>query len=230
MIFSEFPSRCHLRPYYAADSDAASPARLPQIVVAASGGGSNFQAVIDAQRSGKLQAEISGLITSSAAAGAIKRAKKASIPHIVLSDEEKKSSFQLQLRLLEMLCAWKCDVFVLAGFMLKIPEAVIAQYRGRILNIHPSLLPKFGGKGFYGIRVHQAVLSAGEAESGCTVHIVNEAFDEGPVLEQVRVAVQPDDTPEELAARVLAEEHRLYPAAINRFMKQLKSNKTSSQP
>lgn len=220
MISSDFPFRRSSLLYSA--SETGAPSRpLRRVVVAASGGGSNFQALLDARATGRLQAEIVGLIASSPKAGAIGRAQKAGIPCEILSLQEKNSSFHLQLRLLKLLDAWKCDVFVLAGFLLKIPEAVISQYSGRILNIHPSLLPKYGGKGFYGLRVHRAVLAAGEERSGCSVHLVNEAFDEGPVLEQAEVEVLPEDTPERLAARVLAEEHRLYPAALNRFIERL---------
>ncbi|MFW6347609.1 MAG: phosphoribosylglycinamide formyltransferase [Cyclonatronaceae bacterium] len=192
-----------------------------RIVVAASGGGSNFQALLNAQKSGGLQATFAGLIVSTPNAGAVRRAQKAGIPYVVLSPEDKSDPDRLQLRLLKTLETWKCDVLVLAGFLLKIPESVIARYRDRILNIHPSLLPKFGGKGYYGIRVHRAVLAAGETQSGCSVHLVNEAFDEGPVLAQKTVPVRPGDTAEELAARVLTEEHRLYPAVLNRYIQQL---------
>ena len=205
----------------ATDAGASAGSGRRRIVVAASGGGSNFQALMNAQKKGRLQATFAGLIVSSSKAGAIARAEKAGIPYLVLSPEDKRDPARLQLRLLQMLETWNCDVLVLAGFLLKIPEPVITRYRHRILNIHPSLLPKFGGKGYYGLRVHRAVLAAGETRSGCTVHLVNEAFDEGPVLAQKTVPVRPGDTAEELAARVLAEEHRLYPAVLNQYIQQL---------
>jgi len=103
---------------------------------------------------------------------------------------------------------------VLAGYLKLVPAPVITRFRDRILNIHPALLPAFGGKGMYGHRVHQAVLASGAKESGATVHLVDEAYDRGPVLGQVRVPVLPDDTPDRLAARVLEVEHRLLPAAV----------------
>ena len=103
---------------------------------------------------------------------------------------------------------------VLAGFLKLVPAAVVARYRGRILNVHPSLLPAFGGAGMYGARVHRAVLASGAAESGATVHLVDEVYDRGPIVAQERVPVEPGDTPERLAARVLEAEHRLLPAVV----------------
>ncbi|MGQ0645133.1 MAG: formyltransferase family protein, partial [Elusimicrobiota bacterium] len=113
---------------------------------------------------------------------------------------------ELQKRGVELVC--------LAGFLLKLEPGLIRRFPGRILNVHPALLPKFGGLGMYGRFVHEAVLKAGEKESGCTVHAVDEEFDHGPVLMQARVPVLPGDTPEVLAERVLREEHRLYPEAV----------------
>ena len=108
----------------------------------------------------------------------------------------------------------RTDLVVLAGYLKLVPAPVIARFRDRILNIHPALLPSFGGKGMYGLRVHEAVLASGARESGATVHLVDEAYDRGAVLGQARVPVLPDDTPDRLAARVLEIEHRLLPAAV----------------
>jgi phosphoribosylglycinamide formyltransferase 1 len=108
----------------------------------------------------------------------------------------------------------RTDLVVLAGYLKLVPAPVIARFRDRILNIHPALLPAFGGKGMYGLRVHEAVLASGARESGATVHLVDEAYDRGAVLGQARVPVLPDDTPDRLAARVLEVEHRLLPAAV----------------
>lgn len=121
--------------------------------------------------------------------------------------------------MLNILAQWKPDLIVLAGWLRKIPDAVLTAFPDAIVNIHPSLLPKFGGKGFYGLRVHEAVLAAGEAESGCTVHLVNEEYDQGRILGQRRVVVQPGDTPQSLSARVLEQEHQLYPACIGELLK-----------
>ncbi|MFN3683119.1 MAG: formyltransferase family protein, partial [Fimbriimonadaceae bacterium] len=111
-----------------------------------------------------------------------------------------------------------CTLVCLAGYMRLLPKEVLDSFPNRVLNIHPALLPKFGGKGMYGMRVHEAVLRAGEAESGCTVHLVNERYDEGPIVVQLRCPVLPDDTPETLAARVLELEHRAYPEAVRKVL------------
>jgi folate-dependent phosphoribosylglycinamide formyltransferase PurN len=106
------------------------------------------------------------------------------------------------------------DLIVLAGYLRLVPPGIVARFRGRIINIHPALLPGFGGKGMYGRRVHEAVLASGARESGATVHLVDEVYDRGPILGQVRVPVLPGDDPERLAARVLEAEHRLLPAVV----------------
>ena len=112
-----------------------------------------------------------------------------------------------------------CEVLCLAGFLRLLPDAVLDAFPRRVLNIHPSLLPKFGGKGMYGRRVHEAVLAAGETESGCTVHRVTSVYDEGEIVLQKRCAVEPDDTPETLAARVLKLEHEAYPEAVAKVLR-----------
>ncbi|MEI7576131.1 MAG: phosphoribosylglycinamide formyltransferase [Armatimonadota bacterium] len=111
-----------------------------------------------------------------------------------------------------------CDWVCLAGYMKLLPSSVLAAHSGRILNIHPALLPKFGGQGMYGIRVHEAVLAAGETESGCTVHFVTEEYDEGEIILQARCRVEIDDSPEELAARVLRLEHETYYRALKKVV------------
>jgi folate-dependent phosphoribosylglycinamide formyltransferase PurN len=115
---------------------------------------------------------------------------------------------------LRLLGQHKIDLVVLAGYLKLVPAPVIAAYRGRVINTHPSLLPAFGGKGMYGVRVHRAVLASGARETGVSIHLVDEVYDRGEVLAQVRVPVLPNDTAERLAARVLEVEHRLLPAAV----------------
>lgn len=115
---------------------------------------------------------------------------------------------------LRVLAGAEADLVVLAGFLKRVPDQVVEAWRGRIINIHPALLPRHGGPGRYGRRVHEAVLAAGETVSGATVHLVTEEYDRGAILGQAEVPVLPGDTPEELAARVLAVEHRLLPAAV----------------
>lgn len=111
-----------------------------------------------------------------------------------------------------------CNYICLAGFMRLLPAEILRAFPNRVLNIHPALLPKYGGKGMYGMKVHEAVLAAGEAESGCTVHLVNEQYDEGAILLQMRIPVMPDETPESLAKRVLQLEHEAYPLALKQVI------------
>lgn len=185
-------------------------------MVAASGSGTNFQALIDAVLRKQLRVRFGGLIAGSATIGAVERAERNGIPVYVLPPSKGNASDTGSM--LAVLKSLQPDLIVLAGWLRKIPVDVIAAYPEAIVNIHPSLLPKFGGKGFYGLRVHEAVLAAGEKESGCTVHLVNEEYDQGRILGQRRVAVEPGDTPQSLAARVLEQEHQLYPACIGELL------------
>jgi folate-dependent phosphoribosylglycinamide formyltransferase PurN len=141
-------------------------------------------------------------------AAAIAEAQRRGIAAHLLADPADATEW---VRLLD---AAKCDLLVLAGYLRLLPRDVIAAMKGRVINIHPALLPRHGGRGMYGHRVHEAVLAAGEAESGATVHLVDEEYDRGAILGQGRVAVEPGDTSEILARRVLAVEHRLVPAAV----------------
>ncbi len=127
---------------------------------------------------------------------------------------ERPKSEDYGARLLHVLQDAEIDYICLAGFMFLLPEEVVRKYEGRVLNIHPALLPKYGGKGMYGSHVHEAVLAAGDSESGCSVHLVNEVYDEGETVLQKRCPVLPDDTPETLADRVLDLEHEAYPEAL----------------
>lgn len=191
---------------------------MNKIVVFASGSGSNFQAIIDAVNSGKIKAEISGLIAGKAGIKAIERANYAGIPVAILQPSEFSSVSDFTDTLLDQLRAWDPKLIVLAGYLQKIPAEIIHEYEGSIINIHPALLPAYGGKGFYGMAVHKAVLEAGETKSGCTIHLVTENYDEGPFLDRAEVDVLPDDTPETLAARILEQEHRLLPEVIAKII------------
>jgi phosphoribosylglycinamide formyltransferase 1 len=195
-----------------------------RIAVFASGGGTNFQALIDEINRGNLHATIAGLISSRPEAGAITRAVAHGIPVEVINRADCSSEHAFGEELNRILKNWDPALIVLAGYMLKVPANVINAYPGRIINIHPALLPKFGGKGLYGIRVHRAVLEAGETESGCSVHIVTNNYDEGPVIGQVTVPVEPGDTPEKLAERILTEEHKLLPGVTAMLLKKLNRN------
>lgn len=190
-----------------------------RIVVLASGSGSNFQAVLNAIDRGEVDAEVVRLIASRPAIGAIEKAENANIPSVVVQRKHFDSPESYENALLDELSSAKPDLIVLAGFLVQIPVLIIRAFENKIINIHPSLLPDFGGKGFYGIKVHEAVIKAGKRESGCTVHMVTENYDEGPILAQSKVPVLPSDTAESLAKRVLDAEHKLLPKTIQTILK-----------
>lgn len=182
--------------------------RKKSLAVFASGRGSNFEAIYRQIRSGRLSAEISLIICNNPAAGIISSAEKKQIPVLLLNKKGTLPS------LLKHLKKNKIDLIILAGYLRMIPASVIREYKNRILNIHPALLPCFGGPGFYGLRVHKAVLKSGARFSGPTVHFVTPKYDEGPIILQKTVPVLDRDTPETLQKRVLKQEHRLYWKAI----------------
>jgi formyltetrahydrofolate-dependent phosphoribosylglycinamide formyltransferase len=181
--------------------------------VFASGGGSNFQALLDRQRPGGTWSIVL-LVTDREDAGAIDRAAAAVVPSAVIPTTRRDPA-DVANDLLQLLARHRVDLVLLAGYVKLVPPAVVARFRGRMLNIHPALLPSFGGKGMYGKRVHAAVIESGARESGATVHFVDEEYDRGPIVAQRRVAVLAGDTPERLAARVLEVEHELYPQAVD---------------
>ncbi|MBA3257912.1 MAG: phosphoribosylglycinamide formyltransferase [Gemmatimonadales bacterium] len=178
-----------------------------RIAVAVSGRGSNLEALLRTLGPGA-PARVVLVLSNRPDAGALARAAEHGVPATVLADAGDPGEW------LEWLERHRVDLVVLAGYLKLVPAAVVAKYRDRIVNIHPALLPAFGGPGMYGRRVHQAVLASGAPESGATVHLVDEHYDRGAVLAQARVPVLPGDTPEGLAARVLAAEHRLLPAVV----------------
>lgn len=183
----------------------------------ASGGGTNMQAILDACRCGRLRAKARVVIGNNSASGALERARRAGIPRYHLSGSTHAEPDALDDAICAALQRHEVEVVCLAGYMKLLGPRTLAAFRGRILNIHPGLLPRHGGKGFYGQRVHEAVLAAGDAESGATVHVVDEAYDHGPVLAQARVPVRPGDTPQSLAARVLEQEHRLFAETLQKI-------------
>ena len=178
----------------------------------ASGGGSNVGAILDAIDAGTLDAEPVLLVTDRDGIGALARAEARGLPSAVLPprDFETEDAFGDAL----LACLADADAIALAGYLKKVPDAVVRAFRHRILNVHPSLLPAFGGAGMYGRRVHEAVIARGCRVSGATVHFVDAEYDTGPIVLQEAVRVEPDDTPETLAARVLAVEHRIFPQAL----------------
>lgn len=191
---------------------------MKQLVFFASGSGTNFQSVIDAVEAGKIHANIAGLITNRKGVQAVERAEDHQIPVQTLAPADFETTRRYEQALVNIVEKWEPDLIVLAGYLLKIPVEVIHKFRGKIINIHPSLLPDYGGKGFYGMNVHEAVLKAGEQETGCTVHIVTKEYDEGRVLGQRKVPVFDADTPKKLASRVLEQEHKLLPEVISNLV------------
>ncbi len=191
--------------------------RVLRLGFLASHRGTNLQAILDACKTGRLQARPRVVISNNSDSGALQRARKASVPAAHLSTYTHPEPGALDGAILAILQAYGVEVVCLAGYMKRLGARTLAAYRGRVLNIHPSLLPKFGGRGFYGEVVHRAVLAAGERETGATVHLVDEEYDHGQVLDQVRVSVESGDSVETLSARVLQQEHRLYVRTLQRI-------------
>ena len=185
-----------------------------------SGGGSNLQAILDTTKTPILDcAEVVTVISNKKEALGLQKAKQAHVSALLIELKNFSSRFDYYEEIIRVLKEKKVDLICLAGFLLRLEPNIIHQFQGCILNIHPSLLPRHGGIGMYGHHVHEAVIKSHDLESGCTVHVVDEELDHGPILMQRKIPVLPTDTPETLAARVLKEEHLLYPAAISEFIK-----------
>ncbi|HET7231656.1 MAG TPA: phosphoribosylglycinamide formyltransferase [Longimicrobium sp.] len=185
-----------------------------RIAVLASGGGTNLQSLIDHFNPAPAPAaRVELVVASRAGVGALERAARAGVPSVVL-DVRETGPEALGERMMDEMRRHRIDIVVLAGYLQLVPTAVVERYHGRMLNIHPALLPGFGGKGMYGMRVHRAVIESGVRVSGATVHLVSERYDEGRIVAQWPVPVLAGDTPEALAARVLAVEHRILPLAV----------------
>jgi formyltetrahydrofolate-dependent phosphoribosylglycinamide formyltransferase len=178
-----------------------------RVAVAVSGRGSNLEALLRALGPGA-PARVEVVLSNRGDAGGLAVAERHDVPTAVLRDPAEAAEW------LAILDRHQVDLLVLAGYLKLVPPAVVSRFRDRIVNIHPALLPAHGGRGMYGLRVHQAVLAGGDRETGATVHLVDEAYDRGAILAQARVPVLPGDTPERLAARVLEVEHRLLPAVV----------------
>ena len=177
-----------------------------------------MQAIIDACNSGALHASPVVVISNNSKSGALERARKEGIAHYHISGKNYPDPEEMDLAILNVMIEHDVDIIVLAGFMKKLGPKTLARFQGRILNIHPALLPKYGGKGMYGKNVHEAVIEAGEAESGVSIHIVDNNYDTGPVIARARVPVEPMDTGETLAARVLEQEHLLFPETLQKIV------------
>lgn len=180
--------------------------------------GTNMQAVFDACQAGRLQAVPAVVISNNHAAGALTRAQAIGVPAYHLSQKAFADAEALDQAIVRTLERHLVDWVLTLGYMKKLGPALLRSYHNRIINIHPSLLPKYGGQGMYGEHVHAAVLAAGEFETGVTIHLVNEEYDQGPILAQTTVPVMPGDTPETLAARVLETEHAFLVDTLGRLI------------
>ena len=220
-----------LRDYVLPETPSSQSLPTINILVLASGGGTNLQALIDAQAGGTFESggiaagRIAAVLCDRSEAYALERAKAAGIPVFVekpdtrLAKPERRRD--LSDRVLRLCREKRVGLIVHAGFLSILAGDIITEYAGRMINLHPSLLPKFGGEGMYGERVHQAVLAAGETESGCTVHLVDAGTDTGPILLQRKVPVLPGDTPRSLAERIHKEEHIAIVAGVKLMLEEL---------
>lgn len=187
---------------------------MPKLVVLVSGGGTNLQAIIDGVNQKVIDAELIAVIADRECFG-LERARLAHIPaHLV---DRKLYRPELSQKISELIPD-DCDLIVLAGFLSILNQQFIQRFEGKIINIHPSLLPKHGGAGMWGLKVHQAAIDAGDTESGCSIHFVSEEVDGGAIIAQAKVAIDVDDTAESLQSKVLAFEHKLLVSVIQRLL------------
>ena len=186
---------------------------MKKLILFASGNGSNAERIVTYFRENQL-AEVALILTNNPKAGVIERAERLDVPCMLFDRKD----FYETSYILELLEREQPDLIVLAGFLWKCPENIIARFPNKIVNIHPALLPKYGGKGMYGMHVHEAVIAAGEQESGITIHYINEHYDEGAIIYQERVVIAPGDTPEHLAEKVHELEYRAFPLIIKQLL------------
>jgi formyltetrahydrofolate-dependent phosphoribosylglycinamide formyltransferase len=187
------------------------------ILLSGKGRGSNMQALIDASRDGRIPGEVALVVSTSPGAPALDRAAAAGVPTLLLDAASFPSQQALDSALADAFTERGAHLVCLAGYMRLLGPEFLSRFAGRVLNVHPGLLPAFGGQGFYGRRVHEAVLASGTKFSGVTVHFVDEEYDHGPIVLQRVVPIMEGDTPETLATRVLEQEHQAYPEAVRLF-------------
>ncbi len=185
--------------------------------VLASHGGTNLQAIMDACKQGRLNARVCVIISNNSKSVALERARREGIPGYHLSGAVHPAPEQLDQAILQTLETHRVDLVILAGYMKLLGHQTLIRYNNRVLNIHPALLPKFGGKGMYGMNVHEAVIAAQESVTGVTIHIVDEVYDHGPIVAQCEVPVLEGDTPESLAERVLKHEHEFWVETLQKI-------------
>ena len=198
-------------------SHRAEGRKLLRLGALASHGGSNLQAIIDACREGRLDARICAVISNNSGSTALERARRESIPAYHLSRVRHPGVGELDTAILQALESHDVELVLLAGYMRKLGPGVLSRYSGRVLNIHPALLPRFGGKGMYGRSVHEAVLGSGEKTTGVTIHLVDDQYDHGPIVAQCEIPVLVGDTVESLSDRVLQREHTFYVETLQRI-------------
>jgi phosphoribosylglycinamide formyltransferase 1 len=189
--------------------------------VFASGSGTNFRSILESRRKNEIDSDVELLITNNSVCGAAQIAREEGIEVIHISRKvfPDLSSQDYSNLFISALKKNKIDLIVLAGYMKMLPREVVSEYKGRIINIHPALLPKYGGQGMYGINVHRAVIENGDKETGVTVHYVDENYDEGEIIYREKVAVNVNDTPESLMERIKETEHKVYPKVIKNLEK-----------
>jgi len=187
------------------------------LCVLASGWGSNLSSIINSGKTGNISSNVVLVISNNSASNALNIASENQIPAVHLSQKQFGTEAEYVNKFLELLNLYKVDMILLAGYMKMIPLKIVKEYKNRILNIHPALIPSFCGKGFYGMKVHESVIEYGVKVTGVTIHLVDEEYDTGPIVLQKIVPVNDDDTPETLQKRVLAVEHEIYPEAIKLF-------------
>ncbi|RPI14858.1 MAG: phosphoribosylglycinamide formyltransferase [Ignavibacteriae bacterium] len=183
----------------------------------ASGWGSNLESIINSQKKGIISSRVALVISNNSNSNALNIARINQIPAVHLSRLRFDSDGEYASEFLNLLKKYNIELIVLAGYLKLLPQVVVHTYKNRILNIHPALLPQFGGKGMYGMFVHEAVIKKGEKFSGATVHLVDEHYDTGPIVLQEKVEVSSDDTPETLQKKVLKIEHKILPEAIKLY-------------
>jgi phosphoribosylglycinamide formyltransferase 1 len=202
---------------------------MMRIAVLASHGGSILQAVIDACAGGSLNATVALVISNNSSAHALARAREAGIPTAHLSSATHPAAHELDAAMTEALRAARVDWVLLAGYMKKLGPELLSAYRNRIINTHPALLPKYGGQGFYGTNVHAAVLASGDTETGATVHLVDEEYDQGPILAQVRVPILPGDRLSDIEERVKGAERDLVIATLADLVARHNEDRTGAE-
>jgi formyltetrahydrofolate-dependent phosphoribosylglycinamide formyltransferase len=190
---------------------------MKNIAIFASGSGTNFKSIYHHVQFGEIPGQIVLTVSNNSDSGAIEFAKENNMPTLIINEARYPKQVDRYELLIQTLAGNDVDLICLTGYMKRLPKSIVHKYHNKILNIHPALLPHFGGKGFYGIKVHEAVIASGTEESGVTVHFVDEEYDHGKIIVQRKVKVYRRDTAETLARRVLKVEHKLYPQVVKAF-------------